>query len=100
MSIVVKYSLIPPVRVLQAMLTGVESLPFGMQLLILQLHLSFRSTSSLPKSPVDTHLCFGVNFLCAVWLMQDSLCSLMPSDSPQDSSNNHNKLLSWKAPRE
>ena len=56
-------SLIPPVRAVQAMLTSVESLPFGMEL-ISQLCLSFPSTSSFPKDRVDKHLCFGVNFLC------------------------------------
>jgi len=58
------------------------------------------STSSFPESPTDTPLCSGFNFFCAVGLVQGALCSLMSSGSPQDSSNNHNKLLSRKAPRE
>lgn len=49
-----------PVRILQAVLAAVESLPMGIES-VLQLHLSSPSDSSSSESPVDRHLCFGVN---------------------------------------
>lgn len=83
--------LVLSVGALQAVLTGVESLPVGMELVL-------QSCSSFPRR----HLYFGVSFLCLCCLARGTMllvhrCLLI---LPQDSSNNHNEFLPWEAPSE
>lgn len=72
-----------PVSALQALLAGMESLPFGMEF-ILQLCVSSPSTSSSPESPTGTvPVLESTSWLCCVacagWpVFPDTLCFFLP----------------------